>query len=334
MPSTLPFQHRKLSTMTLPWPVDWTALFGTVRPLILEIGFGNGDYLLHLARQHPDYNVIGVEISNKSLEKAEQKIINSGLPNVCAIHGRGETALHHLFASATISQIHVNYPDPWFKSRHAGRRLIQRDTLDAIVSRLVPGGIFYLATDILDYAEMAHELLADTRSLTNQQSVPWADEMPGRIITKYEQKGYQEGRPGHFFVYQRNEIAGPDVPVMQELEMPHIVLQTPLTPDDMLEKFDKMTHHIDDIHVAYLEAFMDHRRRALLFEIKMQEPTIDQHFCLTLTPREDGDYTLIYATIGNPRPTLGMHIATGHLGDWLASLHPDAQVVSRKVKEA
>lgn len=326
--------HASLNVMTLPWPTNWSELFDKERPLILEIGFGNGDYLMHLARSNPDHNVIGIEIANKSMEKAERKIASSGLRNVRAIHGRGETVLHHLFEPASIAQIHVNYPDPWFKSRHAGRRLMQRDTLDAIVSRLVPQGRFYLGTDILDYAEMAHELLLETPGLTNQQDVPWADTMSGRIVTKYEEKGYREGRPGHFFVYQRNDRPAPDVPVMKELAMPHVVLSSPLSPEAMLDQFDKMTHHAEgDIHIVYLEAFMDHRRRALLFEIKMQEPTIDQHFCLTLTPRDDGDYTLIFASIGNPRPTLGMHLATGYLGDWLASLHPDARVVSRKVRE-
>ncbi|MCB9461797.1 MAG: tRNA (guanosine(46)-N7)-methyltransferase TrmB [Anaerolineaceae bacterium] len=326
--------HPSLNVMTMLWPTDWAELFGRDQPLILEIGFGNGDYLMHLGRTHPDHNVIGIEIANKSMEKAERKMASRGLQNVRAIHGRGETVLHHLFEPASIEQIHVNYPDPWFKSRHAGRRLIQRDTLDAIVSRLAPQGLFYLATDIIDYAEMAHELLLDTPGLTNQLDRPWADAMPGRIVTKYEEKGYQEGRPGHFFLYQRNDHPAPDVPVMKELEMPHVVLSSPLSPEEMLDQFEKMTHHAKgDIHIAYLDAFMDHRRRALLFEIKMQEPTIDQHFCLTLTPRDDGDYTLIFASIGNPRPTLGMHFATSYLGDWLANLHPDAEVVSRKVRE-
>ena len=96
--------HPSLNVMTMLWPTDWAELFGRDQPLILEIGF------------------VGIEIANKSMEKAERKMASRGLQNVRAIHGRGETVLHHLFEPASIEQIHVNYPDPWFKSRHAGRR--------------------------------------------------------------------------------------------------------------------------------------------------------------------------------------------------------------------
>ena len=61
----------KLNSRMLPWPADWTALFGAERPLIVEIGFGSGAFLLHLARRHPDANVIGFEIANRSLPRTE-----------------------------------------------------------------------------------------------------------------------------------------------------------------------------------------------------------------------------------------------------------------------
>jgi len=325
---------RRWRVDALPWPTDWSAIFESMRPLVIEIGFGNGNYLLHLAESRPDFNIVGFEISNQSLEKAERKISHARRHNAAVVYGRGESALHHLFTPGSLREVHVNYPDPWFKTRHAGRRLIQRDTLDAITSRLEPGGYFYLATDIRDYAEMAHALLQNTPGLTNTLASPWGDTMPGRITTKYEEKGYREGRPGHFFVYQRNDQPAPYVPVMEEWEMPHAVIHTPLSADEILERFEKLTHHAPgDVHAAYVEAYLDHRRRMLLFEVKLQEPTIDQHFCLALAPRDDGDYTLRYATIGSPRPTPGMHQATAFLADWIAALHPEGRVVAKKLRE-
>ena len=131
-------------------------------PLIVEIGFGHGEFLLDLACSIPDANVIGLEIANRSLLRVERKIEQACLRNVRVIHSMAETALHHLFIPASIQQIHINFPDPWFKKDHSHRRLMQRDTLDAIVSRLAPAANCYLATDILAYAEMAHELLTHT----------------------------------------------------------------------------------------------------------------------------------------------------------------------------
>src|SRR5690606_12868108 len=107
----------------MEWATNWTALFGRERPLIVEIGFGNADYLIALAKANPECNVIGFEIASQSLDKAERKIKSEKLSNVLAIFSTGETALNHLFTPASIRQIHINYPDPWFKSRHAGRRI-------------------------------------------------------------------------------------------------------------------------------------------------------------------------------------------------------------------
>ena len=95
-------------------------------PLIVEIGFGNGDYLIHLAETRPDHNIIGVEISSQSLAKAEAKIEKRGLLNVRPIHCRAETALAHMLEPEAVAEFHINYPDPWFKKRHQRRRLIQR----------------------------------------------------------------------------------------------------------------------------------------------------------------------------------------------------------------
>lgn len=327
--------QRKLSSLTLPWPVDWNALFGVARPrLILEIGFGNGDYLIHLAHSNPDAHVIGVEIANQSLEKAESKIRHQGLMNACVVLSRGETALHHLFRPASLDEVHVNYPDPWFKTRHAERRLMQRATLEAITSRLKTGGHFYLATDILEYAQMSDELLRSIPGLVNVLPAPWLDALPGRILTKYEEKGQREGRPGKYFHYQRSAEAGPLVPLMEEIEMPHVVLQTPLTLPQIAARFEKLAHQAgEDIHVAITHAFVDAKEKALLFEANIEEPTIDQHVALLLTARETpGEYTLRFSTIGIPRPTLGLHRATGFLADWVVGLHPDGRIIERKVR--
>src|SRR5690606_18509368 len=90
-------QTYKLDSLTMAWPTDWTVLFGTSRPLILEIGFGQGTFLFHLARKYPEANIIGLEISNQCLVKAENTLQREQVANVRVIHSRAETALNHLF---------------------------------------------------------------------------------------------------------------------------------------------------------------------------------------------------------------------------------------------
>ena len=329
----------KLSSLTLPWPTDWDTLFPPElrgAPLILEIGFGGGAYLLHLARTNPNARVIGLEISNRSLEAAERAIVREGLINVRPLHSFAETALHHLFQPGTLAQVHINFPDPWFKSRHSHRRLMQRDTLDAIVSRLTPNGEFYLATDIREYAEMSAELLAATPGLANQLEAAWVHDLPSRgTATKYEARARHEGRPCHYFAYRRSAHPAPDVPVIEELAMPHIVFTSPLSLDEMLARFEPKQDSSGGIHVHLIDAYRG--KGTVLFEAHVSEPTIDQKIALMLLERrtEVGkapEFTLQLGTIGHPRPTEGVHLAVKLLGDWLLSLHPDARPIKHKLQ--
>jgi tRNA (guanine-N7-)-methyltransferase len=323
---------QKLSSLTLPWPTDWAGLFDAERPLILEIGFGYGAFLTHLGRQNPDANVIGVEVASKCLTAGESAVVRGGLTNVRIIHSTAETALNHLFQPATVSQVHINFPDPWFKKKHGHRRLMQRDTLDAIVSRLQPGGMLFLATDIIDYAEMSAELLAETPQLENTLDTPWVLTMPGRTVTKYEGRAIREGRDCHYFAYKRNTLPAPVIPVIEELDMPHIVFKSPLTLDDMLEKFTGSEHNLGETHISILYGYRG--KNVLMFEVYVKEPTIDQRVAIVLSEHPEGhEYTLKLGVIGHPRPTYGLHKATGILGDWLAGLHPDTEVLKRKIRE-
>lgn len=324
---------QKLSALSLPWPTDWAVVFGVERPLILDIGFGYAHTLTHLSRKHPDHHIVGLEIANVCLERAERIIPRDGLLNVRAVYAHAETALHHLFVPGSLQQIHVNFPDPWFKERHAGRRLMQRDTLDAMVNRLAVGGMLYLATDIRDYAEMSHALLAQTPGLSNTLDAPWVGELAGRTITKYERKAMEAGRPRHFFAYRRNEHPAPEVPIMKEWDMPHIVIETPLDIDTIQREFQQQNYAYDDIRVKIMRVFRGDE--SLLFEAYIAEPTIEQQIALVYAGRRgyDRQYALKLGFIGNPRPTAGVHVAVRRLGEWLLSLHAENVLVEDKVRQ-
>jgi tRNA (guanine-N7-)-methyltransferase len=323
---------QKHTSLTLPWPTDWSALFGAERPLIVEIGFGYGAFLTHLARQNPEANVIGLEVASKCLTAGENAVKRQKLSNVRIIHSTAETALHHLFQPTTISEVHINFPDPWFKTKHGHRRLMQRDTLDAIVNRLQLGGMLYLATDIVEYAEMSAELLAQTPGLDNTLNTPWANSMPGRTVTKYENKAQQEGRDCYYFAYRRNTISAPFIPIAEELAMPHIVFNSPLSLDEILSNFSNSEHTVGDTHISILNGYRG--RSVLLFEVYVNEPTIDQRVALILSQRpEANEYTLKLGVIGHPRPTPGVHHAAAILGEWIMSLHPDTKVLQRAIRE-
>ena len=324
---------RKLNYLTVDWPLRQTRFFARAGPLIVEIGFGNGDYLIHLAETRPDCNILGFEISSQSLDKAEAKIEKRQLSNVRPIHCRAETALAHLLGPETVTEFHINYPDPWFKKRHRRRRLMQRETVDLLASRLRAGGALHLATDIVEYAQMAGEALANTLGLTNQFETPWVHEIAGRFRTKYEIKGYREGRRGHFFRYQRNAEPVAHPPLIKELEMPHLVLQSALSAAEIVERFEATRQEAGGAHIVILRAYADAKRDTAVFEVVVEEPTIEQHALLVLSPRVGaGEYLVKLSAVGHTRSTAGMHRAVAAVGEWVAGLDAGSRVLARKLR--
>ena len=324
---------RKLNILTLDWPLRQERLFARVQSLIVEMGFGNGDFLIHLAQTKPDCNIIGVEISSQSMDKAEAKIKALRLDNARPIHARGETALAHLFAPESISEFHINYPDPWFKKKHHRRRFIQRHTVDLLTSRLAAAGRLLLATDIREYAEMAHGIFSETPGLSNQFESPWVNSRTDRFRTKYERKGYREGRRGHFFVYHRNDVPVVHPPLIEELDMPHLFLHSPLSAAEITDRFEASRRKLGGAHVAMLHAFADAKRDVAVFEVVVEEPTIEQHTMIMLAPRaKAGEYIVRMTSLGHARATLGMHRAVAAVGEWVAGLDEGGMVLERKVR--
>jgi tRNA (guanine-N7-)-methyltransferase len=323
--------HPKLSIQTLPWPADWPTLFGADRPLILEIGFGRGAFLLHLARTRPGCNILGLEINNRCLTAAEAAMERERLTNVRVVASMAESALHHLIRPGSLAEVHINFPDPWFKTAHHHRRLMQRDTLDLLLDRMQPGAALYLATDIREYADMAAALFAATPGLINRFPTPWVPELPERgIVTKYEARARREGRPCHYFALTRTLDAQPTFPVIGDLRMAHIVLTTPLTLDEIQTRFGALQTERDGAHVHVMGIYRG--RSSLLFETHIHETTIDQRVALLLAERGTTDigprYTIQLSALGHPRVTTGVHVAVAALGDAVLKLDARGRAIS------
>jgi hypothetical protein len=156
--------------------------------------------------------------------------------------------------------------------------------------------------------------------------------MPGRVVTKYENKAMREGRSCYYFAYRRNDQPAPTIPVVKEAKMPHIVFKSHLTLAEMLERFEQTDYSEGDTHISFMFGYQG--TRSLLFEVFIKEPTIDQRIGFLLLERNHPDeYTLQLSSLGHPRPTPGVHRAAALLGDWLLGLHPDAQILKRKVQD-
>ena len=313
-------QHERLSTTSLAWSPNWEDVFDSVgqnRPLVVEIGFGYGQMLLYLAHTRPHANILGIEVASKPLATMESRLRRNQLHHVRVMHGYAEALLSHLLEPGSVSEFHVNFPDPWFKTSHQHRRLMKRRTLDYIASRLRVGGRLYLATDIEAYAQMSHALLRATPTLTNEFETAWVNHYPDRARTKYEQKALQEGRTIHYFVYQRNTHPALDLPVIKESPMPHLVFRTDGDLDTIYHAFqrEQFAHPEASIYIAMLDVYQN--PNSLLFEIHIKEETIEQHVAVLLVRRKDdpSEWVLKLSMLGHPRITHGVHKAVSHLAE-------------------
>ncbi len=185
----------------------WAELFAPdLQPplrMVLEVGFGRGEFLQALAEAAPDVSHIGVEISWKRVLKLARRLARTELRNVRLVHGPGEAVVAATIAPDSLEAVWINFSDPWPKERHHRRRLIQPALVAALAERLLPGGLLHVATDDVGYAEHIDAVLTAEPRLENHWApARWLPEVPGRMQTAYEREWRAEGRPLHFWAYR------------------------------------------------------------------------------------------------------------------------------------
>lgn len=182
-------------------PILPDAVFGDARPLWLEIGFGGGEHLVHMAARYPEIGIIGCEPFVNGVAMLLGKIRQAGVANLL-IHPGDVRDLFDVLPDASIDKAFLNYPDPWPKARHHRRRFVTPGYLGQLARVLKPGAEFRVATDIPDYVRQTHEevpqagfdLVAEAG-----EGGAWED----WISTRYEQKALREGRSPHYLTFRR-----------------------------------------------------------------------------------------------------------------------------------
>lgn len=161
-------------------------MFGNSLPLNVEIGTGNGEFILNMAANNSDENFLGFEIVKKVLLKAVKRIKRNNLTNVRLIHYDALFFLK-MFFDNSIKNIYINFPDPWPKRKHNKRRLITIDFLEMLHNKLEKKGFLYIVTDFEDYAQkIAHNILKTPfKSFYNSIYVNYLDNY---FETKYYKK--------------------------------------------------------------------------------------------------------------------------------------------------
>jgi tRNA (guanine-N7-)-methyltransferase len=179
---------------------DLAERFGREAPLIAEIGSGIGEATAVLAAARPDHNVLALEVWLPGVADSLWRVAEAGADNVRFCSVDAVWSLEHLLAPDSLAELWTFFPDPWRKTKHHKRRLVNPANAALASSRLVPGGAWRLATDWADYAEQMREVLDAEPTLEGGPVERWSE----RPVTRFERKGVEVGRDISDFVYRRS----------------------------------------------------------------------------------------------------------------------------------
>lgn len=186
------------------WPVygvevssgvlNFATLFGRSAPVVLEIGFGNGDTLVEHARQHPQSDYLGVEVHVPGVGHCLMQAEKKGVSNLRLITHDAIDVLQGQIADRSLDRVNLYFPDPWPKKRHHKRRIIQLEFLARIAQKLRQDGSFFIATDWAGYAEHIDAVLALDPCFELVARREHAGDAPlDRVTTRFERRGLGKG---------------------------------------------------------------------------------------------------------------------------------------------
>jgi tRNA (guanine-N7-)-methyltransferase len=193
-------QRNALETL---WPIygldatqlfDARTAFGREAPVIVEIGFGNGETLARMAAARPDTDFLGIEVHRPGVGHLLLQLKERELTNVRVYCADAIEVLTQNIFVASLAGINVFFPDPWPKKRHHKRRLVNPDFIRLVARKLKYGGFFHAATDWEDYAQHMLGVLRECTELRNAQAEnAYAPRPEYRPLTKFEARGQRLG---------------------------------------------------------------------------------------------------------------------------------------------
>lgn len=184
-----------LPTYGIPYlsqSLDLDNVFGRTAAKILEIGFGMGETTAAIAQSHPQNDYLALEVHTPGVGSLLKQIKEFGLKNIRIIQHDAVEVLRDMLADTVLDGVHIFFPDPWHKTRHNKRRLIQPSFVAQLVKKIKPGGYIHIATDWQDYAEQVLVVLSSEKSLENT-AANYAPRPAYRPLTKFEQRGLRLG---------------------------------------------------------------------------------------------------------------------------------------------
>ncbi len=256
-------------------PLDWVAIFGRDAPRELEIGFGNGDYLVARARQHPERDFVGIEIEWESVQRTLRRIAQAQVPNIRLLLGNATPILYRAIPPESFTRIYSLFPCPWPKKHHHKYRLFSQSFLQLLNSRLQANGEVQVVTDHADYFSWVLSQITDTGF------VAYARTLPPSFGTKYERKWLAGGQT-IFYELTLRRVEPMPVPLKEDVPMQ--THRVPHFDPDRLQLEDQS----EPVHVHFKAMLYDPRRQVAMVRVVVVEEDLTQHFWIEIAHTPQG----------------------------------------------
>ncbi|MBC7620213.1 MAG: tRNA (guanosine(46)-N7)-methyltransferase TrmB [Candidatus Saccharibacteria bacterium] len=180
-----------------------------VHPIVLEIGFGMGEATAKIALTLPDTIFLCCEVHEPGVGALLKRIGENNITNIRICNHDAVEVIDNMLAQQCLDGVHIFFPDPWHKTKHNKRRLIQSPFIAKLSQRLKVGGYLHCATDWEPYAEQILEVLTAEPRLKNR-ALATHPELSGyapkphyRPLTKFENRGIKLGHGVWDLVFER-----------------------------------------------------------------------------------------------------------------------------------
>ncbi|MEQ9238083.1 tRNA (guanosine(46)-N7)-methyltransferase TrmB [Coleofasciculus sp. E2-BRE-01] len=181
-----PLSKKYLTPVT---PPPWDKVYHQPQqPLHLDIGSARGEFLLEMATRNPDWNFLGLEIREPLVEKAQELVAELGLDNLHFIFCNVDNSLAPILASlppGVFKRVTIQFPDPWFKKRHAKRRVVKPELVNTLAKYLVKGGEVFIQSDVEAIAQEMCDRFTENPAF-QRQGTEWLATNPLPVPTERE----------------------------------------------------------------------------------------------------------------------------------------------------
>ncbi|WP_427158256.1 tRNA (guanosine(46)-N7)-methyltransferase TrmB [Aliinostoc sp. HNIBRCY26] len=191
-------------------PIEWENIYAKPQqPLHLDIGCARGRFVLNMAKIEPDWNFLGLEIREALVIEANRLSSELGLTNLHYVFCNANNSLKVLLSSlppGILQRVTIQFPDPWFKTRHAKRRVVQPELVADLANYLAVGGVVFLQSDMEFIALEMCDRFSENPHFQRLHTSEWLAENPLPVPTEREVGTQNKGEPVYRALFERVRV--------------------------------------------------------------------------------------------------------------------------------